>query len=336
MALDIVFMGTPAFSRSLLESLIEADIGTVKGVFTRPASVSGRGRARHPSPVASYAAERGIPVFTPSSLADTAVTGQVAALAPDVIVVAAYGLLLPDALLHIPVFGCINVHASLLPRWRGAAPVERAILAGDDTTGVSIMRLVHELDAGAYAQQRSVRIGENNAMQVTEELARIGADALLDVLAALEDGTVSWTQQDASKVTYAEKVEKAEMLLDPALDATENLLRVRASTDQAPARAMICGRGCTVLDARIDRDAPVLSDEQLAHGHAGRTGTGDLPPTGSAFLANKRLVLSCAQGGRLVPVTVKPDGKRAMDASAFVAGIHRALDDPTMARWGRI
>ena len=297
----IVFMGTPDFAASVLSEL--ASQHEVVAVYTRPDAVRGRGKQLVPSPVKVEACERGIPVFTPKTLRDADEQQALAALEPDVICVAAYGAILPKEVLDLPPFGCLNVHGSLLPRWRGAAPIERAILAGDEEIGVCIMAMEEGLDTGDYCVCRSLPAGSRTAAELTEELAALGASALLTALAQAEGGNLRWVAQDEALVTYAEKIAKGELNLDPAESAVANDRRVRASGAAHPARAVVAGRPLTVLAARVDDDAP-----------ADRLGSG-----AAALIAN-RLLLGCAEG--VLEVTeVKPDGKRAMDARSFAAGV---------------
>ena len=283
-------MGTPRFAAEILDEL--AEFHEIAAVYTRPDAVRGRGKALVPSPVKEVAERRGLPVRTPRTLRDAAVLSELAAFAPDVICVAAYGAILPKEVLDLPPFGCLNVHGSLLPRWRGAAPIERAILAGDEEIGVCIMAMEEGLDTGDYCVCRSLPAGSRTAAELTEELAALGASALLTALA-----------QDEALVTYAEKIAKGELNLDPAESAVANDRRVRASGAAHPARAVVAGRPLTVLEARVADDAP-----------ADRLGSG-----AAALIAN-RLLLGCAEG--VLEVTeVKPDGKRAMDARSFAAGV---------------
>ena len=190
----IVFMGTPDFAASVLSEL--ASQHEVVAVYTRPDAVRGRGKQLVPSPVKVEACERGIPVFTPKTLRDADEQQALAALEPDVICVAAYGMLLPAEVLSIPEHGCLNVHASLLPRWRGAAPIERAILSGDEEVGVCIMRMEEGLDTGDYCVCRSLEVGDKDVALLTDLLADLGAHALLTALTQLEAGCIRWTRQD--------------------------------------------------------------------------------------------------------------------------------------------
>jgi len=295
----IVFMGTPEFAVPSLRALAGAH--DVRLVLTRPDAVRGRGRRLEPSAVKAAATELGIDVLETKRITDD-VMAAIRAAEPDVIVVAAFGCILPDAVLTAAPLGCVNVHASSLPRWRGAAPIQRAILSGDARAGVSIMRVVHELDAGAYCRQADVEVGEKSCPQVMGELAELGARELLVALRQMEDGTAEWVEQDESKVTYARKVEKAEMLLDPAATALDNRRRVQTSLDAAPARMAVAGRGVRVLAARV---------------------AGDDTSQGEVIVRHGRVIAGCADGA-IELLRVKPDGKREMEASAWATGLHQS------------
>ncbi|MGO5211698.1 methionyl-tRNA formyltransferase [Parafannyhessea sp. LCP21S3_E6] len=295
----IVFMGTPEFAVPSLRALAGAH--DVRLVLTRPDAVRGRGRRLEPSAVKAAATELGIDVLETKRITDD-VMAVIRAAEPDAIVVAAFGCILPDAVLTAAPLGCVNVHASSLPRWRGAAPIQRAILSGDARAGVSIMRVVHDLDAGAYCRQADVEVGEKSCPQVMGELAELGARELLVALRQMEDGTAEWVEQDESKVTYARKVEKAEMLLDPAATALDNRRRVQTSLDAAPARMAVAGRGVRVLAARV---------------------AGDDTSQGEVIVRHGRVIAGCADGA-IELLRVKPDGKREMDASAWAAGLHQS------------
>jgi methionyl-tRNA formyltransferase len=243
----IVFMGTPSFAVPSLSALVAAG-HEVALVVTRPDAVRSRGKRLEPSAVKAAAQEMGIPVLEASRM-DAAALDAVSEAAPDVICVAAFGCLLPDALIAMATVGCINVHASLLPRWRGAAPIQRAILAGDERQGISIMAVAHELDAGAYCRQASIDAHDKNASQLTSELAQLGATELVSALAQMQDGTVTWTKQYEPLVTLAPKVMKPELRLDPTQTATVNCRRVAASSDAAPARLCIGDHGMRAMTA---------------------------------------------------------------------------------------
>ena len=303
----VLFMGTPNFAVPSLEAL-DKNFEVVAAV-TRPDAVRGRGKKLVPSPVKVAAQEREIPVIETSRITPE-VLAQLKDLAPDVICVAAYGALLPDSVMEIA--PTVNVHGSLLPRWRGAAPIQRAILAGDERAGVSIMQVVHELDAGDYSLTGSVKIADKPAPLLMDELAQLGADLLVDALKAMEAGTLEWQAQDESLVTYAQKIAKQEMALDPALTVADNARKVQAAMDAAPSRTVVAGKALRVMRARASRQPEAVEPGRVA-------------------LVHKALLLGCSDGA-LELLEVKPDGKRAMDAAAWARGLH----DVTNATWEKI
>lgn len=294
----IVFMGTPDFAVPSLRALAAAH--DVALVLTRPDAVRSRGKKLEPSPVKAAALELGLPVLEAKRMEPEVVDALRAARA-DVFCVAAYGCILPDEVLTMAPLGCVNVHASLLPRWRGAAPIQRAILAGDAEAGVSIMRIGHGVDTGAYCAQASCSVAGKSSDELTSELAELGAGLLLEVLPELAAGTVSWTEQDEALVTHAAKIQKAELRLDPAASAADNERRALASSDAAPARCMLAGKPVRVLAARV---APV---------------SGAVLAAGELAIQGGRVLLGCGEGA-LEVLELKPDGKRAMDAAAWAAG----------------
>lgn len=302
----VVFMGTPCFAATILEDLVQHH--EVVAAYTRPDAVRGRGAGTEASPVKLVAERYGIEVRTPKTLRDEAEQRYLADLAPDVICVAAYGMILPPAVLDVPEYGCINVHASLLPAWRGAAPVERAILADESETGVCIMRVEEGLDTGAYCICRTADIEDKNAEQLTDELANLGSRALLTALVHLQAGVAEWVEQDEGRATYASKIGKHELDLAPTDNARTLVLKVRASSAAHPSRAVVAGRSVTVGELR-----ETAADERASELVAG------MEP-GSVRFAAKRLFLGTADGAVEV-VRIKPDGKHEMDAKSFAAGI---------------
>jgi methionyl-tRNA formyltransferase len=307
--LHVVFMGTPVFAVPSLRALTtEHD---VLAAFTRPDAVRGRGRGTVPSPVKEDALSRGITVFETSTLRDPDVQAEISDLAPDVIVVAAYGLILPPEVLAMPRLGVLNVHASLLPRWRGAAPVARAILSGDETTGVSIMRMEEGLDTGPYSVVVEEPVGELGVDDLTSILAETGADALLETLRRVEAGTVVWTQQDESLATYANKITADELALDPTMRVDEAWRRVRVATDSAPCVVRVGGGRVRILEAR---PADPID--------------GGLPAPGAVVIGRTGPELALADGTLLLERIV-PEGRRPMEASAWARGA-RLPDGP---RW---
>ncbi len=221
----IVFAGTPDFAVPSLEVLL-AGKHSVVAVYTQPDRPAGRGRRLRASPIKTLALKYRIPVMQPLTLRSEEAIDTFARLQPDLLVVAAYGLILPAEILSIPTLGAINVHASLLPRWRGAAPIQRAILAGDKETGITIMRVVEALDAGPMLLKKTISIdpGET-AGELHDRLAVLGGEALRTVLSQLEADRTEAVPQDESKVTYAAKITKEEAQIDWSLPA-ETLARV--------------------------------------------------------------------------------------------------------------
>lgn len=296
----VVFMGTPDFAVPSLREL--ASRFEVVLVLTRPDAVRSRGKKLEPSPVKAAALELDIPVMEATRITPE-VMDRLHEAEADIFCVAAYGCILPDEVLHMAPLGIVNVHASLLPRWRGAAPIQRAILAGDECAGISIMRIGHGVDTGAYCAQASCSVAGKTADELTAELAQLGADLLCDTLPALADETAVWTEQDESLVTHAQKISKAEMRLDPQESALVNLRRVLASSDTAPARCIAAGKPVRIMRA------------VAADGDASMCAAGEL------VCQSKRIYIGCSDGS-LEITSVKPDGKRQMDASAWAAGLH--------------
>ena len=214
MTLRIVFMGSPAFSTPTLAEIIGAG-HEVAAVYSQPPRPAGRGQGERKQPVHIFAEAAGLPVFTPTSLRDPEAVERMRSHNADAAVVVAYGLLLPKAILDCPVHGCFNLHASLLPRWRGAAPIHRAIMAGDAETGVMVMRMEAGLDTGPVCLGERVAIeGDITTGQLHDELAVRGAGLMVRALAALERGSLSAAPQAAEGITYARKIEKAEARID--------------------------------------------------------------------------------------------------------------------------
>ncbi len=214
MALRVVFMGTPDFSVPTLSEIVSAG-HDVAGVYTQPPRPAGRGMEERKSPVHAFAEEAAIPVFTPKSLRRAEVQQEFAALAPEVALVVAYGLILPKPVLDVPPLGCLNLHGSLLPRWRGAAPIQRAIMAGDKETGVMVMKMEEGLDTGPVALADYLLIGPDaTAGEIHDQLALMGASLMRNALELLEKGEISFTPQPAGGVTYAAKIAKEETRID--------------------------------------------------------------------------------------------------------------------------
>lgn len=302
----IIFMGTPRFAADILENLVGQH--EVCAAFTRPDAVSRRGNGMVPSPVKQVAVAHGIPVYTVEGLRQRPAQDLVRNLDADLIVVAAYGYILPREILEMPRYGCLNVHSSLLPRWRGAAPVQRAILAGDDRVGVCIMRMEEGLDTGDWCVCRSLEVGDTPYVDLLDSLADLGSQALLTAIGMLETGRIEWNVQDEAGVTYADKIAKGELFVRPEDDVLTNKLRVQASSPAHPARCIVASRPVTLLEARLVDDGEIKRDLR-----------NHLEP-GRIIYRGKRLFLGCFDGP-LEVLSVRPDSKKAMTAQAFAAGI---------------
>jgi methionyl-tRNA formyltransferase len=245
----IIFAGTPEFAVPSLRSLI-ASRHEVCAVYTQPDRPAGRGRKLQPSPVKELALSANIPVFQPTSLKPETELQHLHDLKPDLIVVVAYGMILPQAVLDIPVFGCINVHGSLLPRWRGAAPIQRAIMVGDEKTGVTIMKIIHKLDAGDMLHKEECPITvQDTSEDLYVKLAGLGAVGLEKVLVQIECGTLHAETQDENLVTYAEKLTKSEAELDWNLPAEQLARKVRGLNPWPVAQTLYDGQVLRIWQA---------------------------------------------------------------------------------------
>jgi methionyl-tRNA formyltransferase len=257
----IVYAGTPEFAVPALAALVEAGY-PLRAVLTQPDRPAGRGRALGASAVKRRALDAGLAVLQPETLAGDGVPAELAALGADLFVVAAYGLLLPPAVLALPPLGCVNIHASLLPRWRGAAPVQRALEAGDAETGVAIMRMEAGLDTGpVYAERRTPVGPRETAAELTARLAALGAALLLETLPGVAAGRAVARAQPDTGASYARKVTKAEARIDWTLDAVALDRRIRAFVPWPVAEASLDG---TVV--KIHEAEPVAGDAGASPG----------------------------------------------------------------------
>ncbi|AND70195.1 methionyl-tRNA formyltransferase [Dyella thiooxydans] len=295
--LRIVFAGTPEFSVPCLAACRTSGAEVV-AAYTQPDRPAGRGRKLTPSPVKQAALEAGIPVEQPESLRDTSARERLAAYAPDLMVVVAYGLILPRKVLAIPRLGCWNVHASLLPRWRGAAPIQRAILAGDAESGVDLMQMEAGLDTGPVLLERRTPIsGDDTGGSLHDRLAALGAGILAEGLRRVMAGeTLTATPQPEAGVTYAHKLDKAEALLDFTRPAIELERQVRAFDPWPVAEGEIAGERVRVWGARaIDTAPSAAAGTVLAAGRDGidiACGGGALRVTAIQRAGGKRISAS--------------------------------------------
>lgn len=298
MTLRIAFMGTPDFAVPTLME-IAAQGHEIACTYTQPPRPAGRSQAPRPSPVQCSAEALGIEVRSPSSLKTVDEQEAFAALDLDAAVVVAYGLILPKPVLDAPRLGCLNLHASLLPRWRGAAPIQRAILAGDTETGVAVMRMEEGLDTGPVAMVERVEIGSSEtAGELHDRLMRLGADLMARALAALERDSLDFSPQAQDGVTYAAKIDKAEARVDWSLPAGDVHNRIRGLAPFPGAWTQVPGGAGRVK----------LLRSELAEG-SGEPGT----------VLDDRLTVACGEGA-LRLIRLQRAGKGAADADAFLRG----------------
>lgn len=305
-------MGTPAFAAASLTRLLESPHDVV-GVVTRPDAPAGRGRTMRASAVKDIAVARGLPLMQPLRLKDPQLAAQLESLAPDLVVVVAYGRILPEALLELAARGAVNVHASLLPLYRGASPVAHAILHGEKETGVTTMRMIASLDAGDILMQRAIPISDDDTGATLEErLALLGADLLIETLDALAAGAVHPVPQDHDRATWAPTLSKDDGRIDWSLPAREIWLRVRAF-DPWPGAWTRTPAG---RQLRIWRARPAESSS--AQAAAG---------TVVAVGGRKDDVEVAAGAGSLLLTQVQPEGGRRMPATEAVSGRHLRVGD---------
>jgi methionyl-tRNA formyltransferase len=305
--LRVAFAGTPEFALPALTALCAQH--ELVGVLTQPDRPSGRGRRLTASAVKVAASARHLPLLQPPTLRSDAVRAQLAAWRPDVLVVVAYGMLLPPEVLSLPRFGCLNIHASLLPRWRGAAPVQRAILAGDPYTGVTIMQMDPGLDTGPVLLQRRIELRrDQTAGTLQAELAVLGASALLEVLAAAAGGTLQGSAQPAEGVTYAPRIRKQEARIDWTHGAYRIERQVRAFNPAPVAETVLAGEQLRILDAHALSEA----DEKRADNLAEKVSK--IPDPGLIIgVQGDSMLVSCGEDYLSVSTVQRP-GRRAVSA----------------------
>lgn len=317
----ILYAGTPAFAVPALRQLL-TDEHQVPAVLTQPDRPAGRGRKLQASPVKQLAVEHGIPVLQPETLRDEPIQAQLTELQPDLLVVTAYGLLLPQAVLDLPRHGCWNIHASLLPRWRGAAPIQRAIEAGDPVTGITIMQMDQGLDTGDMLLQTELPIGpEDTSASLHDKLSLAGADALLQCVRALADGQPPVPQpQDHGQATYAHRLNKAEAEIDWQQPAEVIARQVRAFNPWPVSWCHLGGKRTRIWRARaVEQAAP------------------EGQPAGHLFHQDGHLMAVC-DAGLLEVESLQPEGSRIMAArdwlnahAAQLAGADPAGNGPQAA-----
>ena len=317
--LRIVFLGTPAFAVPSLEALVRSRHEVV-GVVSQPDRPKGRGQQLQPTPTKLTAQAHGIAVLQPAKVRDEAFLQAIRDLRPDLGVVVAFGRILSDALLAIPRLGMINVHASILPRYRGAAPIQRAVLAGDPETGVSIMRVVSELDAGpVFSIARAPIPPEATSGDMTEVLAQLGAGELIPIVDALADGRAVETPQDHAAATHAAKITKEEGIIDWSEPAGRIHDRVRGLQPWPLASTTLDGLRLVIRATALNR--PPANGP---HSHQSQSPGSVIATTGD------EIVVACGSGTELSIREVQPEGRRSMSVRDFLSG--RSV--PERARFG--
>ena len=297
--LRIIFAGTPDFAAPALAALIEAGHKIVL-VLTQPDRPSGRGMKLKASPVKELALQHGIEVFQPETLKDASAQSRIEEASADVMIVAAYGLIIPTNVLNMPRLGCYNIHASLLPRWRGAAPIQRSLLAGDKETGVTIMEVVPALDAGAMISKGIVTITElDTAQTLHDALAKTGAELMVQAMEKLsKNGALDSTPQDESLVTYAEKLQKSEATIDWNKSADAISKQVRAFNPFPVATAILNGEVCRIW----------MATKKPGEGRAGEV-----------MATNETIDVACGEDVLCIHELQLPGGKR-LKAREFLTG----------------
>ncbi len=307
--MKIMFMGTPEISAGALSALIE-DGHNIAAVITGEDKPRGRGNVMTPTPAKRLAEEKGIPVYTPKTLRDEAFYSLLSEINPDLICVVAYGKILPESVINYPKYGCINMHVSLLPKYRGAAPMQRAVMNGEEETGVTIMYMDTGLDTGDVITAESFPIGEEDDFESVHDTSMaIGSRLLSDTIFKIEAGSISRTPQDSSLATYAKKVEKEDCLIDFSLDAKTVSARVRGVTPIPGAFTFLGGKMLKL--ARV-KAVP------------GKGKPGEV--TEVSGIGEGYITVACGEGALKI-LQVTPEGKGKMSAGDFVRGRKIAAGD---------
>ena len=308
--MKILFMGTPDFALFSLKAIVESGKHTVCGVITQPDKPKGRGYAMLPPPVKVYAESQGLPVYQPATLRDESFAALLGELDPEIIVVVAYGKILPKNVLEYAKYGCVNVHGSLLPEYRGAAPMQRAIIDGKAVTGITTMYMAEGLDTGDMLLKEELVIEDSyNFEDIHDKLGAIGASLILKTLDALKEGTLVGIPQNDSASTYAAKITKEDCLIDFLKDAraVHNLIRglspIPLSFTHTPD-----GKLLKIIEAKINEE------------------TSDNTETGKVISLDGGITVACSKGS-ITLLRVLPEGKSRMNAEDFIRGRKIALGD---------
>lgn len=297
--MKIVYMGTPEFAVLPLTALCENGYD-VAAVFSQPDKPKGRGYKLAPPPVKEYAVSKGIPVYQPVTLKNDETAEIINSIRPDMIIVVAYGKILPENILKIPPLGCINVHGSLLPKYRGAAPIQHSVLNGDKITGVTTMYMDEGLDTGDMILKSETEIGENEtSAELYDRLTAIGAELLIKTIKAIENGTAERIKQDDAAATYACMLSKSMSPIDFKKTALQVHNQIRGLSDWPCASTQFEGKTLKVYSSR------------LADGFKGSPGE---------ILDDKRFIIGCGDGNAIELLTLQLQGAKRMDAKSFLAG----------------
>lgn len=306
--MKIVFMGTPPFAAEVLDKLIHWDGCEIVGVYCQPDRPSGRGMKVEPSAVKKLALEHKLPIYQPLNFKNEASIQELRELAPDLLAVAAYGLILPQAVLDIPRIAPLNVHASLLPRFRGAAPIQRAIMAGEQVTGISIMHMQASLDTGPVYMQRALAIGvDDTSSSLHDELASLGGRLLIETIQRLGNGTLYAVEQDENLATYAAKLSKDDGQIDFNHTAWEVHAQIRGVTPYPGAWFNIARKGSRTLRILVEP------------GNMGPAHDANITPGTVLGMVGDSLAIACSDRLYLFP-KLRPSTRHRMSASSFVNG----------------
>ncbi len=292
----IIFMGTPSFSMPILRALYQSE-NTICSIYTQPPKKSGRGKKLNKSDVHEFGIKNNIEVKTPVKLTNNIDAEYIKKIKADICIVAAYGLILPESIINAPLYGCINVHASLLPRWRGAAPIQRAILEGDNETGITIMRMSLELDAGNIISQEKIKINRNiNFSKLEKSLSEIGALELMKVLNAIQVAKFNEIKQNQELVTYANKIDKKESKINWSNSSDFIERQVRAFSMHPGAWTLLNGKRLKILEGKLVRQTSFQGE-----------------------VLDNLFTIGCGDFSYR-PSLVQLEGKNVMDISEFLRG----------------
>lgn len=306
MSYSIIFMGTPDFAKQALQSILQAGYNVI-GVYTQAPKPTGRKQVCQKSAVHQLAENSGISVYTPKSLKKEEVINEIRAQNPDLIIVAAYGFIIPESILSIPKYGCINIHASILPRWRGAAPIQHAIMAGDDETGITVMKMDAGMDTGDIIDIKKVPISSNTTyIDLLSDLSSLGAEMIVDVLCDLDSKLRNAYKQPEDGVTTAGKITKSMEQIDWNKPSVEIQNNIRAFYPSPAMWSQIHGIRLKILSARV---------------------VSEVSNVDAGTVLNTNFVVQCGDRTHLQLLEVQPSGKSAMSAKSFINGHQCIIGD---------